>query len=1417
MDIIPKLSLNKHPKDLKTNSLVNAENVKLSNDFSCLQSEESILINPTISEFISTNHPNSKIIGCIPCTKELIIFIEQFNDVKNYKEGVTSTIIRYDEDRDECKCSIDNLLTHGGKIKGTFTYNVNNELIIAFTEVGHDESINVPLKTINLSTFDADVTEGDLGLSDELFSACPEVNIPSINNMNYVDGVAYKGWYELFIRYKINKSDYTNWFNIGHKILIDTLEKRNIIKILGYGLNPTNTKDGVNFTPPKSSYTLNTDYSIFATGCVDNINDNKDICTETIKFDIKDIDERYKNYQIGFICTSKSYNKAYISNDISTNVTSVLINYNDYKECSPNDIIITTYNYFNVKTLCNYQNRVYIGNYKESINYTDLQYFANNIKLSYSKELKTYDDIRYIPNENANDDFETNIVGENLTITCTSVAGGSMYIPTLHGVDESLVRENKYKNCYILDSENNVYRVVNYKWAAYAGNPEGSIELTFSINNKYYFYKFYTETKNPIYSNFTHTIHIESNINNYKRYINTSTSFKDRRLDNTLIPGNVYNFFIHFVNKYGEATPGYQIPCTGNTIYLQNNYIITDAFCMKWNDGYTIHKVDDTLYNEDGSLNVYEYVYEKSVPQSGRKVFAVLEDETSINNINTEILNAINISTVSYTYWTELFNANSYSNGMFVPYINKNGEHCHKLPYSETIDKPDLSYDKNLSAYLYKLNVEFKFRADLLKQYGYEGYYLSYEKFEPSVKYTGLLCKSDYNDNQYEDGSPLKDYNNSEGNKLYFYSSQLDIKDSIDLKVNYIRVISYNYVDGYSSTTANKRIDNSVSNKYYANLNQIDLHRNYSFKYYRIDKLNIAFGGDYNSGRNNLGTVLEIESNIDIFNDNPYTQAKVELISIDDSLYANKEKTLIKFTDTIYNFSPIEIQEGLNGFITYNNFLVYNSNGVILHDATNTIMYNKFKPYNWFDVASSNKFLIYCQMVQYANELFETKEFNNNPKRLAFRAEPISTEENQIIPQYVGCFVDPKDSIDLFKNRFDNPDSLTSKTYINYLEDSVNLSNFTHTVRRTNIIQDESTVNAWRQFPVEGYKIIAENKGEITNVIGIGTLFLVHTEHSLFMLDRDNTLNTKDKSVSLVMPDIFDIDYKEIVTSELGRCGLQEYDAWIIDKFGYIFYDTDENRFYRFDNKSVSAIDVDIVNYLNKYKPKYIQFANDSKSNRLLISYKINIDNYNNHYTISYNYETGTFISSHKYVFLYAYNTKNVLYLIYNNNIHIFDYNNKYSTGFNDFDCITNEGYSKSKVDIIINDEYELIKTLEFIFYKLYKININDTEYILNDIESHKEPYSGEILRVFNNIVDTKNLDIKISNEQSKNLYDNWTKPRWDLTNWNFNYLRNNNTDFEATLNSRLYGNYFIISLTFGDGIDKCELETLFGRVIRNR
>ena len=52
MSVVPKLNLNKHPKDCDNLSLVDARNIKISHDESCITNENSIITNALIQTAI---------------------------------------------------------------------------------------------------------------------------------------------------------------------------------------------------------------------------------------------------------------------------------------------------------------------------------------------------------------------------------------------------------------------------------------------------------------------------------------------------------------------------------------------------------------------------------------------------------------------------------------------------------------------------------------------------------------------------------------------------------------------------------------------------------------------------------------------------------------------------------------------------------------------------------------------------------------------------------------------------------------------------------------------------------------------------------------------------------------------------------------------------------------------------------------------------------------------------------------------------------------------------------------------------------------------------------------------------------------------------------------------------------------------
>lgn len=402
--------------------------------------------------------------------------------------------------------------------------------------------------------------------------------------------------------------------------------------------------------------------------------------------------------------------------------------------------------------------------------------------------------------------------------------------------------------------------------------------------------------------------------------------------------------------------------------------------------------------------------------------------------------------------------------------------------------------------------------------------------------------------------------------------------------------------------------------------------------------------------------------------------------------------------------------------------------------------------------------------------------------------------------------------------------------YTNYNEKYV--TTFPYTVFRSNEFADESLTNAFSQFEVDQYKIISENKGEITNLTSIGLKFFVHTKYSLFVFDRSPVLTS---TASTKIPDTFDCDYKEVTMDKIG--GLEDNDQCINTTIGYVWFDS-KNRYIFIYKDKAAILSKDINSFIKAASIERVLFANDKGNNRLLMSLFSSDDKL---FTLSFNLLTGTFISLHDYVIMKSYDTLNINYIFsshnapdtmptdstkrYNNQL-LFRYNknnNTYKqlryTGDEVFDKYVSYVDTKLDdagidryVDIIVNTDYELTKSIEAIHYILNKINGDFDLVNFKNIaeEDLGRRYSGDKMIVYNSECTTDELDINTDN--NTNVLNNYKYPYWSKGQWNFNYFRNNiGTGTKPTLsdmNSVIYGKYFVIRFIFNYDI-RFKLERL--------
>ena len=1483
MNISPKLQLNLHPKDAENLSLVTALNVKLANDESCITNEESIVENTFIrnklNEYYGSN--NYTVVAIIPCNVELVIISVNNDDstkaqIFRYKEA-TSTV------EESMKCVYGNNSTnylkyHGGKIKGTFTYNVENSLIIAIAEYDAIEE-KIPLRTINLGNYDDETIFNDKEVPDSVLSISPEVYIPAMRNLSYVKGNAYKGWYYLFVRFKINSVDYTQWFSFGFPIFVDTLEqyavtkyafRQNITGMSNQGahaiVNPQEPEDG------------------FCAGCSDYFSNTSDIANETFKIDIifNSKNNVYDKYQIGVICASKSYTKAFRTSDINADFGShgsytkeFILNNASLIEASAEEFIIDNYNYFDVKNIINYQNKLYISNYKENnANDKTIENLVDDISLSLVRSsiigssisrdytIMTNDDIgKYNNNQyegdgngipatsffNVHDTTNIYIYGTctiytkdgNTTQTTSKVAQAKdIYIVekssdfTIDGFGYS----RKYTipdfiSFIIVESNYETLETTVYKFTDYV-----TLQLEYNNNSDY-----------STLGIFCDRYAINSGVN----YLNPNKSFDTRKKQHTLIEGEVYNFFIHYVDKYGHCTNGYRI--NNNIKYYgetsPNSEIIPIPFTYNDKTYYGAAPIND-------NVAVYGHVYDNvdyDLNTSGIRIYSNISGTTLTGDVTSNILAAFSQlfkSFASSDYlnvkWYQITSGFGCNN--FLPYINNNGDRLFRVPINS---HGAISINK----YLYNI-------SGVTIPEGYVGWFLSYEKFEPIKRVTGILTRNDFRSQDCviseENGFfKLNTVNCQKSDLMYFYSGQYDISDSIRLDYNLLRIDAVNCFDPLDipDWDYNQR---GNAYKFCHDMNKPQVN-SYKLKdtdnpettvnveefetapaMYAPPEYKLAVADSASDGRMGLGTTLQMKDAYNLFpsyTPGPNYKHKIKiykttLFNASRDIYMSNDKILIRCTNIQYSTSLSNDDKDANGVMTYDGCLIYENHGFNFNTANNIAYRTKINSKYYTSDADKKHtwelnvpFLAYCQFPVVDDHFYESKCFKNEPTGYVFYVKQDTAnldKANENNKFQTGCIVTPANSIDLFENRQGSSDAFNSKSFTNYREDLVSIDNYNKTVRRSAVIQDETRVNGWRTFPVEAYKNISENKGIITNLIGIGNMLLVHTEHSLFMFNTDNTLETKDKAIQLNQPDAFDVKYQEVFTSSLGYGGLQDDKSFVVDQFGYTFYNNDFHRFYNFDNGQLNTIDDDIIQWLDKYKPYNVRFANDKFNNRILIKMNYKVDNVEKDVVLSYNYNANHFVSLHSYYFDEAYNTKSKLYLKCNEDSHTDCSLHQFvqdGSSYGNADNVKNKIRSitllPAKIGIIINEQYDNAKFLEHITYKLNKlVNPTKIDYTYSPVEEMITPYSADLLKIYNNEVNTGELDILINKEEAKNIFCNYKKPYWELGNWNYSYLRNNIANYnnygDAFTMSRLYGNYFVVEFTFSNSDNlKIEFEEL--------
>lgn len=623
----------------------------------------------------------------------------------------------------------------------------------------------------------------------------------------------------------------------------------------------------------------------------------------------------------------------------------------------------------------------------------------------------------------------------------------------------------------------------------------------------------------------------------------------------------------------------------------------------------------------------------------------------------------------------------------------------------------------------------------------YCGWFISYEKLENNIKYAGVAIRF--------------------SRKIYdFYNDSINYLDTLDLNVNKIRIYGKVAID-------DNIIEDSTKKSLFANLNKKITVIDSDYIEYNIVNIKPYVADSINNILQS--SRLNIETDVDNLNQ----ESTVIAIIYDDNIfdyYTNKNKILIPCSNIIYksNICNLNIK---SCFISNNHAIVWNKKAFF--NNTDSI-------YNNINALTKDELKTYIPFILYSfyfptNIPTESLQYNNKPE-IKFFPYSFVEDKEEYNGFNVGNIIECKNTIDVFKQPQVSVDELYPKSLDWYDNDINYKENYNKTIRRSNVIQDESDTISWRKFNIEDYKIITENKGNIIKLVSIGYFFICHTEHSIFLFNSTNSIKSNENNnIQLSDVDIWDINYKELVTSELGHAGITKKEHSILGSFGYIFYDKDANAIYRYDNNSINRIDKNIINFIGNIKDYNVNIVDDKYNNRLLFNfYK------DSSIILSYNYITNTFISRHSYNYSFGESTKETTYIIKDNNIIKYNY----------------DDYYDSNISIIINTNNYFMKYINFIKYNISNVDkklIND----FSPINKLNHTYAGDYIRIYNDLCDTGTINIS-TNINELNKVSNYKKPYWRMGNWHFNHIRNNiaNHDiYDGKDYSKIFGNWFIINI----------------------
>lgn len=807
MDIIKRLQLNRNPKDIKSGSIVGAKNIMFDPISSSITNEYGFYEDYQAEE-------GFEIKGVISCNEEICIFLHRNGDL----EHDITELSRIDrlKDGNVSPSSYDNIWQwEGGEVVGTFAYNYKKELILAISELGVVNK-DVPLKVINLDNF-----ESIQNLTGKL-----EENIPQIKDCNYEitnKGNLVCGVYTFFIRYKLSDKNYTKWFQLTDDIIITNLIYKD---------------------SPIHHYSKSDGSVLFAdAGDFTKFYVNENLLSSSaiefnLEFDFTEDCPRYTNYQIGYIIKRSTEVLGRLYGEFSINDLYLNITNNEFiEEVNIDNFLEIPHQFYNVKNLINYNNRLYISNYKEykneSINNLNdfikakikLLEVSEEIILNRSKIILTYN----IPSKGSVNPYPINNYIINQLNHSSSVQFVIDYIKPY--IDQCQFEPDTKAIFVFPNSQSELGNNLSDAICIYSdfdsSRPQiddsffitfenGYIVInspnngkTYILNGEYIFdyldhLKYWSRPQDPFNPN-----QYPSNpyaINWFKGAYSTSENLiSDVNIkynnNRTLIPEQVYNLFIHFVRKDGSFTPGFQLENSGT--HLEE---ILDPITGEPTGEYqTVDNLDIYTINNTNYENDFYFPKQGTFFKCPR-----FNNNYTVNSINKEFI-IVPIIDVD----EELFESYQEFIGYFISYESIQKTSVPVVCLNETQPAND-DYRYTNSEIIYNNNIQkgSSLKSGFSKQVGTgenDEQYINNTNINTSVykeKNLILNLNGAFDSEEYNNGVPTanrNDYSNHKTiihidyDKLYYslYKTLYRLTDIRYIDLEYNKVNAFKYLPGF--------------------------------------------------------------------------------------------------------------------------------------------------------------------------------------------------------------------------------------------------------------------------------------------------------------------------------------------------------------------------------------------------------------------------------------------------------------------------------------------------------------------------------------------------------------------------------------------------------------------------------------------